>query len=214
MRPYRLDVDPANVDPDGLADGNSSAGATLTLDGALTSGGTFTSADGYGHRISILDLGADDQTGATYTFTGTNSNGEAQTEDIAGPGVSGTVTTTKYWLTVTSVTIAVPAAGSTVDVGTVDEIATPVLPVNWRGSEACTAAVTGLSGTCQFDINETFDAIQETEPTDTTNWITKASNQSADVVQAMSLHATAVRLVFDSYTDGAELQLAVFQGNG
>ena len=53
----KFDIDPANVDPDGLADNNSSAGATVTLDGALTSGGTFTSADGLAHQLDIIDTG-------------------------------------------------------------------------------------------------------------------------------------------------------------
>jgi len=54
MRPFTFDVDPADVDPDGLADGNSSAGATVTLDGLLTSGGSFTSADSLAHRLDII----------------------------------------------------------------------------------------------------------------------------------------------------------------
>ena len=103
---------------------------------------------------------------------------------------------------------------SNVFVGPVDEIITRTLPINRRATEAGTAVGSGLSGTCQFDIDETFDAIQSTVPAITTNWITKNSNASADVVQALSLHATGVRLKFDSYTNGAELQLTVLQNNG
>jgi hypothetical protein len=213
MRPYQLDIDPADVDADGLAVGNSSAGATLTLDGALTSGGTFTSADGLGHRLVILDTGADDQTGATYTITGTDSNGAAQTESIAGPSISSSVTTVKYFLTVTSVAIASPAAGSTVDMGTVDEVASKIVPLNYRHTEPATYQIGSLAGTVNFSVEETLSEIHQlSEPSDAI-WVDVAalSAKTADILDNGIVHSTAGRLVFNSYTSGAELQFTTFQ---
>ena len=219
MKPYVFDIDPANVDPDGLADGNSSAGATLTLDGALTSGGTFTSADGLAHRISILDLGADDQSGATYSLVGTDGDGLPQTEDITGPTASATVESTKYWLTIEATpAIASPVAGSTVDVGTVDEIVTETLPMNYRAHEAATYA-TDVTGTVNFDVQETLDEVHLLTsagvpiPPSTLNWIslTSMTGDTASDKQIGVSHSTACRLVINSYTDTAEIELTAYQ---
>jgi len=212
MRPYTIDIDPANVDPDGLADGNSSAGATLTLDGALTSGGTFTSADGLAHRLDIIDLGADDQTGATYTITGTDADGLAQTETIAGPGVSATIETTKYFLTVSSVAIASPAAGSTVDMGTVDEVMSKTLPLNYRHVNAATHQV-DVTGTVNYTVLETLDDIHAAANPSALTYIALSalSSKTADLLVVGTVGVRACHLVINSYTDTAEIQFTTFQ---
>jgi len=213
MRPYLQDIDPANVDADGLADGNSSAGATLTLDGALTSGGTFTSADGFGHKLIITDLGADDQTGATYTITGTDSDGVAETEDILGPGASASVTTTKYFLTVSSVAIASAVAGSTVDVGTVDEVVSKVIPLNYRNTEAALYSV-DVTGTIDYTVQETLDEIHDlANPSADASWfnVTALAAKTADFMEPGRVNATCARLVVNSYTDTAEIQFTTMQ---
>lgn len=207
-----IDMDIADVDPDGLADGNSSAGTTLTLDGALTSGGTFTSADGLAHRLSILDLGADDQTSATYTITGTDASGVALTEDIAGPGASATVTTSGYFLTVSSVTIASPVAGSTVDMGTVDEIVSRMIPLNWRGGTVALNFI--VTGTISYTVQQTTDDLRVAGPfnwtsVDDTDLVTATTSQNGSFTAV----PTAFRAVVNSYSSGAELALNMVQSD-
>lgn len=211
MKPYQIDVDPANIDADGLADGNSSASTSLTLDGALTSGGTFTSADSLGRRISILDLGADDQTGATYTITGTDADDNSLVEAIAGPSASGTVTTTGYFKTITTVAIASPAAGSTVDVGTVDEVESPIHLLDWRSDNAAGLGVI-VTGTVNYTVEETFRNIHE-NGTATDNFvdITALADKTAELGSTATIGAHAIRVVFNSYSDGAEVQVDVSQ---
>ena len=87
----KYDIDPADTVVAGLADSNTSAGATVVLDGTLTSGGTFTSADSLAHRLILTDGTAHVQTTATYTITGTDSDGNTLVEAIAGPGSGGNV---------------------------------------------------------------------------------------------------------------------------
>lgn len=213
MRPYLQDIDLADVDADGLVDGNSSAGATVTLDGVLTSGGSFTSADGFGRRLTILDLGADDQTGATYTITGTDSDGISQTEAIAGPGASAAVTTSKYFLTVSSIAIASPVVGSTVDIGTVDEAVSKTVPLNYRNYEAGTYSV-DVTGTIDYTVNETLDEIHNlTNPSVDASWfaLSALSAKTADLMSVGTVHSTACQLVVNSYTNSAEIQFTVMQ---
>jgi hypothetical protein len=78
----------------------------LTINGALSSGGvaTFTAA----RLITIAS--ASDDSGRTFTVTGTDVNGNAQTETIAGPAT--TVTGTLYFRTVTQVTVDDDTAGA------------------------------------------------------------------------------------------------------
>jgi len=59
MRPKRFDFDPANVDANGIFEADSVTAGAITFDGALTSGGTFTSADGLGRQIGIASAGDD-----------------------------------------------------------------------------------------------------------------------------------------------------------
>ena len=41
--------------------------------------------------------------GNTFTITGTDGNGDAQTEDLTGPGASATVNSANKYLTITSI---------------------------------------------------------------------------------------------------------------
>lgn len=215
MRPYVFELTPAALIADGLASGNSSAGASVTLDGTLTSGGTFTSADGLAHKIIITDTSALDQSGATYTVTGTDSNGLAQTENIAGPTASGSVTTSSYFLTVTSITIASPVATSTVNIGTVDEVMTKWLPLNYRAHEAATHAV-DISGTIDYTVQETIEEIHpqlKAGTPENLSWfaLDTLTAKTADLKELGELHTSACRFITNSYTAGATVKWVIFQ---
>src|ERR1044071_363932 len=96
----------AAVAANNIATSQQPAGAgALTLDGSLSSGGTYTAADG-AHKIAIASDGND----STHTFTvvGTNADGQAQTEVITGPNAT-SVNSTKYYATITSITISAAA---------------------------------------------------------------------------------------------------------
>lgn len=210
-----LDIDLANVDADGLADGNSSAGSSVTLDGALTSGGTFTSADGLGRYIAITDAGADDQSTATYTITGTDSNDKALTEAITGPTSSGTVISTEAFKTVTSVAIASPVASSTVDIGTTAATrvaVSKVYPLNHVSRDAALVSL-DVTGTINVDIQETFDIIQGDYDHTNAVWFDVASlaSKTADTTSLITRGATALRVLINSYSDGAECQVVINQ---
>lgn len=187
--------------------------ASSTVD--IGPNGTFTSADGLAHRLDIIGS-AHVQTGATYTITGTNSNGEAQVETIAGPGSGTTIETLKYFLTVTSLKIASPVASSSIDLGTVDEIVAPVYLLNWRANDGATIAIMGMSGTIDVYIEETFDNLAAVSGggvgISAANWISSAvNNATADETGLLTQHATAVRIRSASYTNTAEFQLHINQ---
>ena len=115
MQPYRLDIDPANVDVDGIAEAQTLAGAgNLTLNGALCDLGTagqFDIGDSYsdgigGAKIAIDSAG--DVTTVNFTVTGKDQDGNDITEVITGVTTT-EVQSTNYYSQITQ--IAADAAG-------------------------------------------------------------------------------------------------------
>lgn len=98
------------LDADGIAAGVAYSG-----------GGYPLSADGPGdnlaHQITITGLAATDHSGKTFTVTGTDANGDPLSEGIAGPNGAVAVTTTRYFATVTSVTVSATTGADTFNIG-------------------------------------------------------------------------------------------------
>ena len=103
-----LTADTQALDADGIstaaAVGNN---ASLTLGGALTSGGSATFDAG--RIVTILSAG--DDSGISFTVTGTDVNSDSQTESITGAN-AGTATGSKYFKTVTAIAAVGDPAGN------------------------------------------------------------------------------------------------------
>lgn len=143
------------ADADGICQSQTPAGGgvqALTINGALSSGGVATL--GYNRKVTITSAGND--SGRTFTITGTDENDTVITEDITGPNTT-TVTGTKDFKTVIDVdvddntagAITVGAAASTGDVvGTITMPSTLLqnhftLPYNTGLRFGCTIVTTG-----------------------------------------------------------------------
>ena len=101
---------PAVLDAAGLANDVAYSGGGLAL--------TATSAgDNLAHLITILGNAATDHRGKTFTLTGTDADNNPQTESLAGPNGNVTISFTKYFRTVTAVTISATTGADTFDVG-------------------------------------------------------------------------------------------------
>jgi len=85
-------------EPQGLDDDKVSASGSAT---------TLVIADGgpYGNLTETITIksAAGDNRGNTFTITGTDGNGDAQTEDLTGPNAAATVNSVNKYLTVTSI---------------------------------------------------------------------------------------------------------------
>lgn len=216
MKPFTIDVDPADTDTDGLADNNDSSGSSLTLDGALTSGGTFTSADGLGRRVQITDTATVDQSGATFTVTGTDANDAAQTEAITGPGSGATVTGSKYFKTISSVAIASGAGSGTVDMGTADEACSRAYIMDFHAPQGATIQ-TDVTGTLDYSVQATTEnpfgstAVNQLQHQNITAFAAKTADVPATQVAP---HLTSIRVIVNSFTNGGEVQAHVMQRSG
>ena len=96
------------LDADGISAAASVGNnAALTIGGALASGGSCTFDAG--RVVTILSAG--DDSGISFTVTGTDVNGDSQTESITGAN-AGTATGSKYFKTVTGISAVGNPAGN------------------------------------------------------------------------------------------------------
>jgi len=204
MRPYLIDIDPANANLTGFASNVTGASFTLTAN---------NSGDSLAHRVSIRNDAVTDHSGKTVTLVGTDPDGIALTEVVTGPAGSATVESSGYFLTLTSATPSATIGADTFDIGWVDEVSTKTLPLNYRNTEAAMYSV-DVTGTINYTVQETLNQIHIlTAPSQSSSWhaVTALASKTADLMESGQVNATAMRLVVNSYTDTAEIQLTVMQ---
>lgn len=103
-----ITADTVALDADGITTTASLSGAgTLTINGALASGSEVELSSG--RQVTITSAGND--TGVTFTVTGTDVNGAAQTEAITGAS-GAAATSTKYFKTITEIANSAASAGA------------------------------------------------------------------------------------------------------
>ena len=108
VKAVNITADTVALDADGIsvaaAVGNNAA---LVIGGALASGGAVTLS--HGRIVTILSAG--DDSAKSFTVTGTDVNGDAQTESITGAN-AGTATGSSYFLTISGISAVGNPAGN------------------------------------------------------------------------------------------------------
>jgi len=215
-----LDMDPPAVDADGIAKAQTTAGAAnLLLNGdqvvggvwniyTIVTGGAYSSGVG-GARIAIDSAG--DVSSVIFTVTGTDQDGIARTEAITG------VTTTEvnsviFWQTISQIAASAQVA-SNVNVGPIGQIVSPTIALNWRNDFAATFNASGVTGTLQYDIEETASDLGAATDPSTLSWAVSQSNKTADLTGSLLNYSTAARVRWDSYSSGAEMQFYIRQND-
>lgn len=167
------------ADADGVAEAQTLAGAgDLDLDGILVSGGVAT----FDVARRVLITSAADDSDITFTVTGTDRYGRAQTEVVTG-GNAAAVYSDKDFLTVSQVTASAATSGD-VEVGTnavgssaplvVDRF---VNPAKYSYSLDNTGTVTNMIQVCYDDLAPAWD-VNANEPV----W-KDYNNNSMDVIE-------------------------------
>jgi hypothetical protein len=210
----KLDIDPADLDPNGIAENQTTGGAAnLVLNGALCDLGTagqFDIGDSYSSGIGGVRLlfdSAGNISTVNFTITGKDQDGFAVTEVVTGVTTTA-VSTVNYYSQVT-VIAADAAVASNVFVGTVTgELVSKTIPVNRFSQQAAACAISALAGTTTFDLQETYDDLSTTSGSSAA-WFDFTTNQQADGASTATPNATGVRMKMDSYSNGAEFQFHV-----
>ena len=108
VKAVTITADTVALDADGIsvaaAGGNNAA---LVIGGALASGGSVTLS--HGRVVTILSAG--DDSAKSFTVTGTDVDGDSQTESITGAN-AGTATGSKYFKTISGISAVGNPAGN------------------------------------------------------------------------------------------------------
>lgn len=204
-RPSYFTFSPAAEDTDGIAN-------DLTGAGPWTPNVAAGPGDGLAHQLSLSS--AANLSAINITIVGTDADGQAVTETRAGPNAN-TVETTTFFKTVTTITAASTLGASTLDIGWVDEVVSQTIPLEIFNNEGPPYCQVTLTGTANFDIEDTMSDIRATSSPppgqDSYTWLNDANftGKSASLSAQLAVMARAIRLVTNSYSTGAVIGLAV-----
>lgn len=191
MRPKRKSYTLAALSATGYK--SNATGATWTLTSTAGPG------DGLAHLVTIKGDAVTDHSGKTAIITGTDANGKAQTETIAAlPNGATTVTSAKYFTTVTSVVPSATIGADTMDIGWSAACATPSYIVDCYSDRSANVGV-AVGGSVTFSVEQTpTDPFTDYVPV----WGELLASGSASAVGAANAGATAIRVLVSAHTAG------------
>jgi hypothetical protein len=205
MLPISLTVQLATADADGISLSQTpGAAGDLTITGALASGGVATLTSGPCAR-QVLITTVSNESAKTLTIYGTDANGQAIFEQVAGPNAT-TGTTVQYFKTVTRVAVSAAFTGA-VTVGTNGVGGSrPIALDQWASGSV--ALQVDVDGTATFTVQQTLDDILTIDP-ENVDWISHPNVAFVGgTVSAQGNYAYApayVRLTVSSGTDPVTL---------
>ncbi len=184
------------------------AAGNLTITGALATGGVATMPTA---QEVVLTVAAD-ETGLILTVTGTDADGVAITDTIAGPA-SSTASTVKHFKTVTQIAANQATAGNVI-VGVLKAngatSATTTVNVNQYGDDFKYLGVFDITGAGTYTLQGSID--EPTVAQDASTWyaFTSFSAVTADVAALLVFPAKKVRLLCTANTSGtAQAQIQI-----
>ncbi len=143
------------VDADGICASQSPGEDPILINGALASGGVVTL--GAAQKIRLTSGGND--SGITFTFTGTDADGNSLSETVNGTNASNS-DTTKYFKTITAITQS-GAVATTILAGNLIASVSPTLRPNTNVNPVNINLYAQLmSGTATFGMDYTFDDVR------------------------------------------------------
>ena len=184
-----------------IAGSQSPAGAGLLT---LTATPVILTTAGSGLARQVLFTSSGDDTSATFTIVGTNSDGLPQTEALLGGNP--TVTSALMYQTIISIRISKASAG-TVSVGTNGVGASRVVMMDYfQNPFNVGIGCTLNSGAANYTVQHTFDDVFNTNAT---NWFSnsgitaKSANQDGNYAYAIR----GIRLLINSGTGSVTMNL-------
>ena len=157
MRPATLSLTYPSASANGIATTQTPGGA-----GALTiTAKTFTNP-----TYVTVTSGGSSEAGKNFTVVGTDSSGNALSSTIVGPGVGATVTTTRAYLTVTSITVDTATTGA-ITAGWAQSGNSKPCPMDQYQSPFNVGMGVVVSGTVNYTVQHTFDNVLDSTVTPT-----------------------------------------------
>jgi hypothetical protein len=180
-------------------------GATWTLS-------TNNTTDGLAHQVSIRNDSATNHSAKTATLVGLDADGYAQTEVMNLPGASATVESTKYFKRLTSITPSATIGADTMDIGWVDEIASPTICLNHPAPNGAAFQV-DITGTINYTVQVTAASRELYAGQESLPWMATTTaalvGATADKFAVIEPGAVFARLITSSYSTGATASVYV-----
>lgn len=195
---------PAATSANGYANDVTGASWPLTV---------TTAGDGLAHKTTILNNTANDHSAKTVLITGTDADGNVQTETLAMPGASVTSTGVKYFKTVTTIVPSATIGADTMDLGWSAVAIGPTIPIDWRSTSGASWSVV-VTGTINVTVQEAYqDVWAQTAPASGLAWysITALTSKTANTQGTGTVFATAGRVLINSVTASATVTLVMAQ---
>lgn len=183
--------------------------------GAATAPTTTTTDDGLAHLVTLIAPVQATLAGVAFLITGTDANGAPLTETIAaGPASGATATSTKHFLTISTIKPNATMGALTLAIGTAAESICPMIPLEWR-SVAAAAITVKVTGTVNFTLYETY-ANPFNNQVEDCPWVsvTALAAKAATTSSTVTVGDQAVRLMANTVTNGATLTLYITQAAG
>jgi len=207
MYPYRITYAPVSASAAGLASAVAYSGTGL----AVT---TNEVSDGLCHLITVGGLAATDHTAKTFTVVGVGPNGKAQSEDLAGPNGVATITTTKYFKSVTSVLVSATTGADTFNIGWATGAVSSTFPLNWRQQNFQVSLGLVITGTVNVTVQHCLESLQGdpiTEGNETWWPHSTLANKTASADGNYAFPVVATRFLVNSVTNGATVSFSITQ---
>ena len=186
---------------------------TFTSTGAAVAPTTTATTDLLAHTVTLTAAVQTTLAGITFTIVGTDQNGNAQTETgIVGPASGATVTSTKYFKTITTVQPSATMGGLLVSIGVSAISLTQVIPLD-RRSVASAGLTVAVTGTINYTVNETFADVFDLSLVAPYTPITALTTKSATTSATTTVSATGVELIVNSVTNNATFTIYLNQAS-
>jgi hypothetical protein len=199
-------LSPTAVDADGVCASQSPGAGAILINGAFATAGVATITLNGAHLVRLTSGGND--AGITFTFTGTDSNGRAQSETVAGTN-AGNSNTTKYFKTITGITHTGSVATTIIVGNLIDSVSNTIDPDLNTSPIAIGIGVTLSSGTVTYKVQHSYQDGRTSHPT---LWFdNSAGAKSASSEATYSSPVACIRLLV-SASASAVLNASVVQG--
>jgi VCBS repeat-containing protein len=183
-----ITIAPIALDADGICLSQTKASSgSLTLNGVLAG-----AALDVARKIAVASSA--NILARIFTITGTDANDRSITDTVTGVN-NNSVNTTKYFKTVTDVSVDASFSANNVTVGTTAACATRVVQLNYHTEIAAQVTVELVSGTATWSIEETFNDNLASTSGEVFIIPTAHSAKSASLTAPVDLHSHGARLV-------------------
>lgn len=185
---------------------------TFNSTGAATAVTTTATTDTLAHLVTLVSPVQASLAGVTFTIVGTDADGNAQTETgLVGPASNSTVTSSKYFKTVSTVQPSATMGALVVSVGIAAASLSPTIALERVSISPASLTIT-VTGTVNVTVNDTIGDVFKNIPS-TLPWsaISALTSKAAQTDGSARTAAAGVQVLTNSVTNTATYTLWISQ---